>query len=138
MRIPYSCALILALVGCSPPTSAYDDPWFNPPGGTWVPDARVVARMKVALDDDLRPAFEGSVNSGVPPARYWFQYVGTGSGADQAIGIVGYPFPVPLAAKDTFLGAIVPEACHVFATYLPKQRRIKDSGVGGFYCPPRI
>src|SRR5229473_5495262 len=119
MRITYLCALILALVGCSPPTSAYDDPWFSPPGGTWVPDAVVVARMKIALDDELRPILEKHADSVMPPARYWFQYIGSGSGVDKTIGIVGRPFPVPSGADAGFLGAVIPEQCHVFASYLP-------------------
>ena len=129
---------MFALVGCSPPTSAYDDPWFNPNGGMWVPDPSVVAWMKVALDDDLRPAFEGRPNSGVPPTRYWFQYIGIGSGAGKTIGIIGRPFPVGPDANVTYFNAAFPEECVVFATYLPKERKIKNHSVGGFSCPPRI
>jgi hypothetical protein len=94
--------------------------------------------MKVALDDELRPILESRAASGMPAARYWFQYIGSGSGADNVIGIVGYPFPLRSGASDAFLGAVIPEQCHVFATYLPKERRFRELGVGGFYCPPRI
>jgi hypothetical protein len=103
-----------------------------------VPDAGVVARMKVDLDDELRPILEKRADSGIPPRRYWFQYIGVGSGVDKTIGIVGRPFPVPSGADVSFLGPVIPEQCHVFATYLPKGRRFKDFAVGGFYCPPRI
>jgi hypothetical protein len=103
-----------------------------------VPDAGVVARMKVALDDELRPILEKSADSGRTPMRYWFQFIGSGSGADKTIGIVGYPFPVPLGADASFHGAVTPEQCHVFANYLPDKRRFKDFAVGGFHCPPRI
>jgi hypothetical protein len=103
-----------------------------------VPDAGVVAHMKVDLDDELRPILEKPADSGMPPARYWFQYVGSGSGVDKRIGIVGRPFPVPSGADAVFLGAVIPEQCHVFASYLPNERRFKDFSVGGFYCPPRI
>jgi hypothetical protein len=125
-------------MGWSQPTSAYDDPWFNPPGGTWVPDTSVIARMKVALDDELHPLLERRVDTGMTPVRYWFQYSANGSGTDKLIGIVGYPFPVPSSAATTFFGAVIPERCHVFASYLPSERRIKEVAVGGFHCPPRI
>ena len=101
-----------------------------------MPDAGVVARMKVDLDDKLRPFLRA--DSGISPKRYWFQYIGGGSGVDKTIGIVGRPFPVPSGADAGFLGAVIPEQCHVFATYLPNERRFKDFAVGGFYCPPRI
>jgi hypothetical protein len=94
--------------------------------------------MKVALDDELRPRLEKHPDSDMPPARYWFQYIGSGSGIDKTIGIVGRPFPVPSGAGAVFLGAVIPEQCHVFANYLPKERKFKDVAVGGFHCPPRI
>lgn len=103
-----------------------------------MPDTGVVARMKVALDDELRPIFEKRVDTGIPPARYWFQYIASGSGGDKVIGVVGYPFPVPSGADATFFGAVIPERCHVFASYLPNERRVKNVAVGGFHCPPRI
>jgi hypothetical protein len=138
MRTPYFCALIFALIACSQHTSAYDDPWFNPPGGTWVPDAGVVSDMKAALDDSLRPVLANRDDATMPPMRYWFQYLGNGSGVDKTIGIIGYPFPVPPGADASYLGAIIPEQCHVFGIYLPKERRFKELSVGGFHCPPRI
>jgi hypothetical protein len=115
-----------------------DDLWLDPPGGTWVPDAVIVGRMKVALDDELRPILRKRADSSIQPRRYWFQYIGGGAGVDKTIGIVGRPFPVPSGAGANFLGAVIPEQCHVFATYLPSERRFKDFALGGFYCPPRI
>ena len=138
MRTPYIFAFAVALLACTPPTSQYDDPWFNPPGGTWVPDRGVVSQMKVALNDELRPILEKRADSGMPSKRYWFQYIGNGSGVDRTIGIVGRPFPVPSGAEAVFLGAVVPEQCHVFASYQPNERRFKEVAVGGFHCPPRI
>jgi hypothetical protein len=96
-----------------------------------VPDAGVVARMKLSLDSELRPILEKRADSSMPPARYWIQYIGSGSGIDKAIGIVGRPFPVPSGVDAVFLGAIIPEQCHVFASYLPNERRVKDVAVGG-------
>jgi hypothetical protein len=53
-----------------------------------VPDAGLVARMKVALDDKLHPILEKHADSVMPAVRYWFQYIGSGSGVDKTIGIV--------------------------------------------------
>ena len=138
MRIPFPCALVFVLVACSPHASANRDLWFNPPGGSWVPDAGMVSHMKTALDDALRPVLEKNADTGMPPTQYWFQYIGNGSGVDKMIAIVGYPFPVPSGADASFRGATIPESCHVFASYLPIKRRFKDLAVGGFHCPPRI
>jgi hypothetical protein len=55
MRIPFRCALVFVLVACSPHASTNRDLWFNPPGGSWVPDAGMVSHMKTALDDALWP-----------------------------------------------------------------------------------
>lgn len=129
---------MVVLVACSPQASANDDAWFNPPGGTWVPNAGEVVLMKNTLDAALRPALETKADSSMPSARYWFQYVGLGAGVDKKIAIVGRPFPAPPGANAAYHGATIPEACHVFATYLPIERRIEHFAVGGFHCPPRI
>jgi hypothetical protein len=138
MRTAYLCPLILALAGCGARVSAHDDSWFNVPGGTWVPEAREVAHMQVALDDKLSPILDKRADSTIPPRRYWFQYFGSGSGVEKTIEIVGYPFPVPSDAPRSFHGAVIPEQCHVFASYVPKEHRFTQLSVGGFYCPPRI
>ena len=138
MQLSYRCVLTVVLVACFKHASANDDAWFNPPGGAWVPDAGMVSLMKNTLDESLRPALEAKADSRMPSARYWFQYVGLGSGVDKVIAIVGRPFPVPPGANAVYMGATIPEACHVFATYLPNEQKIAHFAVGGFHCPPRI
>jgi hypothetical protein len=103
-----------------------------------VPDAVVATRMKVALDEGLRPILDRRADSALPPTRYWFQYIGSGSGEDKTIGIVGRPFPVPSGADARFLSAVFPEQCHVSAIYIPNERKFKYIALGGFRCPPRI
>jgi hypothetical protein len=93
--------------------------------------------MKVALDEDFRSVFEARAKSGMSPQRYWFQYVGINSDTDKAIEIIGRPFPVPPSA-DVVSFAMIPEACHIIATYLPNERKFKQSALAGFNCPPRI
>jgi hypothetical protein len=58
MQLTFPCALVFVLVACSPHASANRDLWFNPTGGSWVPDAGMVSHMKTALDDALRPVLE--------------------------------------------------------------------------------
>jgi len=123
--------------GTSVTPSAPDEPWFNPPGGTWIPDPAVVSDMKAALDGGLRPILTERGDQTRPPVRYWFQYVGQGSGANKTIGVLGRPFPVSPRATTTFLGAFIPEDCHVQARYIPLERRMDDLVVGGFGCPRR-
>jgi hypothetical protein len=98
----------------------------------------MVSHMKTALDDALRPVLPKDADTGMPATQYWFQYIGSSSGADKVIAIVGYPFPVSSGADASFHGAIIPESCHVSASYLPVKRRFKDFAVGGFHCSPRI
>ncbi len=138
MRISYFCTLIVALAACSPHEPAHDDAWFNTPDGTWTPDSGVVSEMKSALDVALGTAWDERPNTGMPPVRYWFQYFGFGSGTDKLIAIVGRPFPVPEWAAAAFHGAVIPEDCHIFATYQPGQRKFSQFSVGGFRCPPRL
>ena len=123
--------------GTSVSTLAPDEPWFNPSGGTWTPDAVVISQMKVALDPAIRQVFSerGIATS---PVRYWFQFLGHGSGSDRTIDIRGRPFPVlPEAGTKAFFGPRIPEDCSVQARYVPSQRRIENLVVGGF-CPARI
>ena len=127
-----------SLSGTSVSASTLDEPWFNPPGGTWIPNPAVVSDMKVALDAALRPILAERGEPTQPQVRYWFQYIGQGSGAKRTIGFLGHPVPVPQGAGTTFYGAYIPEACHVQARYVPSQRRIEDLVVGGFHCPRRM
>ena len=123
--------------GTSVSTSTSDEPWFNPSGGTWTPDAVIISQMKVALDSALRQVFSerGIATS---PARYWFQFLGHGFGSDRTIDIRGRPFPVlPQAETKEFFGPQIPEDCIVQARYVPSQRRIENLVVGGF-CPARL
>jgi hypothetical protein len=129
---------MLAAPAYTPHAPANDDPWFNPPGGTWVPDAQVVSEMKAAVDERLAPVLAGKGDSSLAPVKYWFQYIGNGSGVDKTIAIVGRPFPVSRGADAVYLGAVIPESCHVFGNYVPKERKLEAFSVGGFHCPPRI
>jgi hypothetical protein len=124
--------------GTSVTRSSPDEPWFNPPGGTWIPDPAVVSDMKAAVDEALRPILAKRGDLTRPPVRYWFQYVGQGSGVNKTIGVIGRPFPVLQRAAIEFLGAFFPEDCHVLARYVPSKMRIEDLAVGGFGCPRRI
>ena len=120
-----------------PQSSGLDEPFYNPSGGTWTPDTAIVSEMKVAVDTTLRQFFleRGKVGQ---PARYWFQYLGHGSGGSKTIDIRGRPFPVlPQADTKPFFGPWIPEDCIVHARYVPSQRRIEDLVVGGF-CPRRL
>jgi hypothetical protein len=111
-----------------------DEPWFNPLGGTWTPDAAIVSEMKIALDSALRQ-FLSARGKATQPERYWFQYLGHGSGSARTIDIRGRPFPVlPRADTKAYFGPWFPEDCIVHARYVPSQRRIEDLIVGGF-CP---
>ena len=114
-----------------------DEPWFNPLGGTWAPDAVITSEMKIAVDSALPQSLSarGRLTS---PVRYWFQYLGHGSGSARNIDIRGRPFPVfPQADTKAYFGPWIPEDCIVHARYVPSQRRIEDFFVSGF-CPARI
>lgn len=114
-----------------------DEPWYNPSVGAWTPDAAIVSEMKIALDATLRQFFSESGRV-AQPVRYWFQYLGHGSGGSRTIDIRGRPFPVlPQANSKAFFGPWIPEDCIVQARLVPSQRRIENLVVGGF-CPPRI
>jgi hypothetical protein len=116
---------------------ASDEPWYNPSGGTWTPDTAIVSEMKIALDATLRQ-FYSERGIVAQPVRYWFQYLGRGSGGSRTIDIRGRPFPVlPRADTQAYFGPWIPEDCIVHARYVPSQRRIENLSVGGF-CPGRI
>jgi len=122
--------------GTSVSTLTPDEPWFNPSGGTWTPDAVIISEMKVALDSALRPVFSER-DGATPPVRYWFQFLGHGSGWHRTIDIRGRPFPVlPRADTKAYFGPWIPEDCIVHARYVPSQQRIENLVVGGF-CPAR-
>ena len=114
-----------------------DEPWFNPLGGTWTPDAVIISEMKIALDSVLRQSLSAHGRP-TSPARYWFQYLGHGSGSARNIDIRGRPFPVfPGTDTKAYFGPWIPEDCIVHARYVPSQRRIEDFVVSGF-CPARM
>jgi hypothetical protein len=118
----------------SPLTS--DEPWFSPSGGTWTPDAAIVSEMKVTLDSVLRKLHSAD-GKATQPVRYWFQYLGHGSGSARTIDIRGRPFPLlPQADTKAYFGPWIPEDCIVHARYIPSQRRIENLVIGGF-CPAR-
>jgi hypothetical protein len=139
MRIKGLVSLLLLLVMHSLRAAATEEPWFNPPGGTWTPDATVVSQMKSALDIRLRPFLINSGKATRPSSRYWFQYLGRGSGASSTIEIRGRPFPVPAAAATTaYFGPWIPEDCIVHVRYIPKEHKIEDLVLTGVTCPARI
>jgi hypothetical protein len=126
-----------SLSGTSVSPSTPDEPWFNPLGGTWTPDAVIISEMKVALDSALRQ-YLSERGRATQPVRYWFQFLGHGSGSARKIDIRGRPFPVlPQADTKAYFGPWIPEDCIVHARYVPSQRRIEDLVVGGF-CPARF
>jgi hypothetical protein len=137
MRISYFSLLIVALTACSPHEPVHDDAWFNTPEGTWTPDRGVVSEMKAALDVALGTALDERPDMR-PVRRYWFQYYGWGSGTDKSVAIVGRPFPVPEWAGTAFHGAVIPEDCHIFANYQPREGKFSQFSLGGFACPPRL
>ncbi len=138
MRVVRVIAICLALQIGAAIAAAPADPWFNPPGGTWVPTAVAVATMKADLDAAIAPMLAAKVSASAPPARYWFQYQGQGSGAKRTVYIHGAPFPVPSSARKDIHMVYLPESCVIIAVYVPSERRFDQIGVGGLGCPPRI
>jgi hypothetical protein len=139
MRTRHLVAPILLLMTYSLRSAAPDEPWFNPPGGTWTPDAVIISDMKIALDATLRPFLFARGRTTQPAVRYWFQYSGHGSGPSRTIDIRGRPFPVlPRADTTAYFGPWIPEDCIVHARYVPTEHRIEDLVVGGVSCPARI
>ena len=126
-----------SLSGTSVSPLTPDEPWFNPLGGTWTPDAVIISEMKVALDSALRQ-FLSEHGRATQPVRSWFQFLGHGSGSARNIDIRGRPFPMlPQPDTKAYFGPRIPEDCIVHARYVPSQRRIEDLVVGGF-CPARL
>ncbi len=75
------------------------EPWFNPPGGTWVPNSALVSAMKADFDEAIGPMLAAKVPASAPPVQYGFQYQGAGSGSSRTILLYGHPFPVPSRAQ---------------------------------------
>jgi hypothetical protein len=138
VRTQYAVATVALLMVFKAPAAAPDDPWFHPPGGTWLPDSAIVSDMKVALDVVLPVALAAKTDVALRPMRYWFQYQGRGSGADKVIELIGHPFPVSADATRTYFDVGIPENCVVSAHYDPIIKQIRDLSVGGLVCPPRI
>jgi hypothetical protein len=139
VRIRHLVAPMLLLMACSPRSALPDEPWFNPPGGTWVPDAAIASDMKEALDAKLRPFLVSRGRTTLPAVRYWFQYLGRGSGAARTIDIRGRPLPVlPRAETTNYFGPWIPEECIVHARYVLRERMVEDLEVSGVSCPARI
>ena len=117
--------------------AAPDEPWFNPPGGTWAPGTKVIAAMKSDFDSAIKPLLATEPSLSARPTRYWFQYQGQGPSSRRIVELIGYPFPVPEGARKAFLSVHIPEASSIYARYLPLERRFELLNVGPD-CPPRI
>jgi hypothetical protein len=128
----------LALQGGATAHAASEEPWFNPPGGTWIPNSAVVSAMKADFDAAIPPKLAAKVPATAPPTQYWFQYQGAGSGSSRTILLIGRPFPVPSRARQDLLSVFIPESCVIFAIYIPSERTYSRLEVGGLSCPPRI
>ena len=113
------------------------EPWFNPPGGTWVPDAAMVSDFKVALEPMVVAALAAQSGPVQPPARYWLQYVGEESAGEKVIALIGYLSPVSPNASKEYLNGSVPEKCLIHAEYWPRIKKVMALGVGPA-CPPRL
>ena len=139
MRNRCLVASILLLTAFSLRSAALDEPWFSSPGGSWTPDSLLASDMKAALDAKLRPFLLSRGRTTLPAVRYWFQYLGQGSGARKTIEIQGRPFPVPPHPETiAFFRPWISEACIVHARYVPSEGKIEDLVVGGVTCPARI
>lgn len=137
--LPHLIPLIILLAACSRHTEVPDEPWFNPPGGTWTPDTAMVAEMKSSLDAELRPFLAKSGRASLPAMRYWFQYMGRGVDSSRYVEIRGRPFPVlPQGKSRSYMGPWMPEECIVHARYLPGGKRIDDLVLSGVSCPARL
>lgn len=136
MRI-HSFSFLIIAQGCAS-MGAPNEPWFNPPGGSWIPDAATVTLIKIAVNRRLGGALADKARTSGPPVHYWFQYRGDKDGADQTIEVVGFPNPVDPGASGEFLDVWVPENCVISATYSPRDGKLTRFGVGGVACPPRL
>ena len=137
MRGANVIAWLAALLGGTA-LGAPEEPWFNPPGGTWTPNPAVVSMMKVDFDAAIPAKLAPKVTPSAPPTQYWFQYQGVGSESSPTILLYGHPFPVSPRAGQDLLNLFIPEVCVIFATYIPSERRFDRLEVGGLGCPPRI
>jgi hypothetical protein len=137
MRTHLSIAAMALLLAFEVRADGPDEPWFNPSGGTWIPDAVVVSEMRVALDSSLRAALAAKPTAVRPPTRYWFQYLGRGSGTESVIEFFGHPFPVSKRAATVYFDVTIPENCVVYGRYYPVAKKIEELRVG-LACPPRI
>jgi len=122
--------------------AGHDEPWFNVPGGTWLPSEADLAMMKSDFDQSL-PLFMRRIDISLAPTRYWFRYSGGNKGLKKSIELTGRPFPIPsdLApalryplSTETSTG----EMCEIHAEYVPSRRRFAAFSVGGIRCPPRM
>src|SRR5882762_1051633 len=138
MRGALLIASLAAFQVGTPLAAAPKEPWFNPPGGTWVPDSAVVSAMKADFDAAVAPLLAAKVPASALPTRYWFQYQGQGFGAKRTIYLHGAPFPVPSLARQDIHMAFIPESCVIIAVYAPVERKFDRIDVGGLGCPPRI
>ena len=137
MRGFNAIALLMLLEAGAICAAVQGEPWFSPPGGTWAPDASVVSVMKSDLGEAIAPLLAKQAPPSALPTRYWFQYRGQGTSSNRIIVVLGYPFPVPRGAEKDFFSVHIPEACAVFALYLPSERKFDWLEVGP-NCPPRI
>lgn len=135
---PRSLAAIALLLASKVFAATLEEPWFDPPGGTWAPDATTISEMRRAIDSVLPSALARKGVAGQPPTRYWFQFQGRGASADKSIVIIGHPFPVSQGAEKAFVDVSIPENCVVYAEYFPRAKQIRGLNVGGLSCPPRI
>jgi len=125
------------LIAGAPADASFDEPWFNPPGGDWVPDQGVVASIKAELDANS-DALAKYVDPTRPPAKYWFQYQGKGSGPNRTVVLLGFLYPISTGADLTLFDVAIPEACVISATYLPDKGKLTDLMLNGIKCPARI
>jgi|SRR5882762_8624608 len=138
MRGTHLITWLAALLAGATFAAVPKEPWFNPPGGTWVPNSAVVSAMKADFDEAIGPKLAAKFPASAPPVQYWFQYQGAGSGSSRTILLYGHPFPVPSRAQQVLFNVFIPEDCVIFAIYAPPERKFDRLEVGGLSCPPRI
>jgi hypothetical protein len=126
----------VALVLACARSEQSDEPWFNPPGGTWTPDTVIVSAMRSSLEAKLKPFLVESGRASLPAVRYWFQYMGRGADSSRYIEIRGRPFPVRAQAMNkSYMGPWMPEECIVHARYMPTSKTLEDLVLSGVSCP---
>jgi hypothetical protein len=136
-------ALGLTVVWCAAISAAgHDEPWFNVPGGTWLPSEADVTMMK--SDFDLTPPmFMREVDISLAPSRYWFRYSGGNNAREHSIELTARQFPIPSDLAHTLSHPLAAETttgemCEIHAEYVPSSRRFAAFSAGGFRCPPRM